>query len=71
MLKHQVVISVNNGKKAVITRGKLSLRERFMNFLFGKQKTMFVVVPSETVESVAIRECVSGQKEGGENQDAC
>ncbi len=59
MLKHQVVIDVTdpNGKTANVLRGgELTLRDRLLTRLLGKGQTMLVLVPSERVESVSIRE---------------
>ena len=59
MMKHQVVISVTdvNGKKqTVLTGGEFTLRDRILNLLFGKRQRVLVLVPSEIVESVSIKE---------------
>lgn len=59
MLRHQVVISVSDtkGKKVNVLRGgDIKLRDRILNFLLGKEQKMLVLVPSEIVESVAIKE---------------
>lgn len=59
MLRHQVVINVSDlgGKKVNVLRGgDIRLRDRLLNFLLGKEQKMLVLVPSEIVESVAIKE---------------
>jgi len=59
MMKHQVVISVSdvNGKKrTVLTGGDITLRDRFLNLLFGKRQRILVLVPSDSVQSVSIKE---------------
>ena len=59
MLRHQVVINVSDakGKKVNVLRGgDIKLRDRILNFLLGKEQKMLVLVPSEIVESVAIKE---------------
>jgi len=59
MLRHQVVINVSDakGKKVNVLRGgDIKLRDRLLNFLLGKEQKMLVLVPSEIVESVAIKE---------------
>ena len=59
MLKHQVVINVSDaaGKKInVLNGGDIKIRGRILNFLLGKQQRMLVLVPSDIVESVSIRE---------------
>ena len=40
-----------------LTRGgDIKLRDRILNFLLGKEQKMLVLVPSEIVESVSIKE---------------
>lgn len=59
MLKHQVVINISDpkGKTAnVLKGGDIKLRTRLLNFLFGEQYKMLVLVPSDSVQSVAIKE---------------
>lgn len=64
MLKHQVVINVSDpkGKQAnVLKGGDLKLRTRLLNFLFGEQYKMLVLVPSDSVKSVAIKEVIQSE----------
>jgi hypothetical protein len=59
MLKHQVVIDVtdpNGNKENVLQGGELTLRDRLLTRLLGKGQKMLVLVPSDRVESVSIRE---------------
>lgn len=59
MLKHQVVIDVTDpkGKKAnVLKGGEIKLRDKLFNFLLGKEQKMLVLIPSDLVESVAVKE---------------
>lgn len=59
MLKHQVLINVSDpkGKKVnVLKSGDIKLRTKLLNFLFGEQYKMLVLVPSELVQSVVIKE---------------
>lgn len=59
ILKHQVVISVSDSKeksKTVLMGGDIRLRDRFLNLLFGNKQRVLVLVPSDSVESVAIKE---------------
>lgn len=64
MLKHQVVIDVKDPKgrkENVLKGGEIKLRDKLLNLLLGKEQKMLVLVPSDIVESVAIREV---RKEG-------
>ena len=59
MLRHHVVINVSDtkGKKVNVLRGgDIKLRDRILNFLLGKEQKMLVLLPSEIVESVSIKE---------------
>jgi hypothetical protein len=59
MLRHHVVINVSDtkGKKVNVLRGgDIKLRDRILNFLLGKEQKMLVLVPSEIVDSVSIKE---------------
>ena len=59
MLKHQVVIDVtdHNGRTENVLRGgELTLRDRHLTRLLGNGQRMLVLVPSDRVESVSIRE---------------
>jgi len=65
MLKHQVTINVADatGKKAnVLKGGDLTLRDRVLNLLFGKQQKMLVLIPSDSVLSVTIKEVKAGNE---------
>lgn len=69
MLKHQVVIDVTDpkgNKENVLQGGELTLRDRLLTRLLGKGQKMLVLVPSDRVESVSIRE-MKGVK--GHEQD--
>lgn len=59
MLKHQVVIDVTDSKgnkEHVLRGGEFTLRDRLLTRLLGKGQKMLVLVPSDRVESVSIRE---------------
>ncbi len=69
MLKHKIVIDVAdpNGEKANVLRGgEIKLHNNLLNRLLGKGHKMLVLVPSDIVESVAIREI--GKKGEEENE---
>ena len=62
MMKHQIVINVRDPKgrtRTVLTGGDIKLRDRFLNLLFGKQQRVLVLVTSDSVESVLIKEVVA------------
>ncbi|SDN06713.1 hypothetical protein [Acetanaerobacterium elongatum] len=58
-MKHQIVINVSDPKgqkRTVLTGGDVKLRDRFLNLLFGKGQRVLVLVPADSVQSVAIKE---------------
>lgn len=59
MLKHQVEINISDAKgnkSKVLKGGEVKIRDKLLNFLLGDQQSFLVLVPSEIVESVSIRE---------------
>lgn len=70
MLKHHVVIDVTDpkGNKGHVLRGgELTLHDRLLTRLLGKGQKMLVLVPSDRVESVSIRE-MKGVKSYEQNE---
>ncbi len=64
MLKHQVEINVSDikgNKVNVLKGGDIKIRDRLLNLLLGKQQKLLVLVPSEIVESVSIKEVVKDE----------
>lgn len=63
-MRHTVSINVAkpSGPPIQVIRSRtLSIRKRFLDFLFGKSMKVMVVSPGDTVHTVEIRE----MKEGG------
>lgn len=58
MLKHKVEIRVNKkgDQRSVLTGGEITLRDKALSALFRKGHKMLVLVPADSVQSVAIRE---------------
>ncbi len=58
MLKHQIEINVltDDKLKNVIKSSELTLRNRILTALFGKEQRILVLVPADSVQSVAIKE---------------
>ena len=57
-MKHKMKISVSReplGMKLVHCR-KVSMRERFLRLIFGEKRTVTVIIPGDTVETVSIEE---------------
>lgn len=59
-LKIRVSKKPTNGRVASIRN--VSMRERFLKYLFGNKQKLTIIVPGDTVRELAISEA----KEGGE-----
>ena len=57
-MKHRLMINVSRDPPEVplMRCRRITMRERFLRRLFGEQLRMTVIVPGDTVESVAIEE---------------
>ena len=59
-MKHTLQISVSKKPKngGIVACRKVSVRERFLRFLFGNKTRLTVIVPGDTVEELEIKEIV-------------
>lgn len=57
-MKHTLQISVSKKPKngGIVACSKVSVRERFLRFLFGDKTRLTVIVPGDTVEELEIKE---------------
>ena len=57
-MKHTLQISVSKKPKndGIAAVRKVSLREKFLQFLFGDKTRLTVIVPGDTVQELEIRE---------------
>ena len=57
-MKHQLKISVSREPPAMnlMRCRRVSVRERFLRWLFGEKRRVTVIVPGDTVETVSIEE---------------
>lgn len=57
-MKHTLQISVSKKPKngGIVACRSVSVRERFLRFLFGDTTKLTVIVPGDTVECVSIKE---------------
>lgn len=63
-MKHNLKISVSDeGTTRIVRCKKTSIREKFLNLLFGESKRVTVIIPGDTVSGLSITE----EEEGGEN----
>ena len=57
-MKHNVTISISKEPKrnAIVTCKNVSVREKFLRFLFGDIRNVTILVPGNSVSEVAIQE---------------
>lgn len=64
-MKHKVSINIakpGSTPTQVVRSGKVQIRKKLLDFLFGQNMTVLVLSPGDTVQTVEIREV----REGGE-----
>ena len=61
-MKHNLKISVSKRPQTsgVITCRNISIRERFLRFMFGSKQRVTILIPGDSVEEVAICETMKG-----------
>jgi hypothetical protein len=67
MNTHSVCVNVtqpDGGKSTVLKVKEKNTRERFLSDLFGKKVKLLIVVPSDSVQQITIKE-----NKGGSNDD--
>ena len=66
-MKHRLKISVSRERPdiALMRCRKVSVRERFLRRLFGEKRSVTVIVPGDTVETVSIEELPEGGAASG------
>ena len=62
-MKHKLKISVSEekAKNVMVSLKSVSLRERFMKFLFGKKQKVTILVPGDTIQELAITNIKEGE----------
>jgi len=61
-MKHNLKISVSKRPQTsgVVTCRNISIRERFLRFMFGSKQRVTILIPGDSVEEVAICETMKG-----------
>lgn len=67
-MKHTLQISVSKKppEDGIVKCRHVTIREKFMRFLFGNKQRLTVIVPGDSVESLSINEI---SNEGGSNDE--
>lgn len=56
-MKHILKVDVSNeGTTGLVRCKKISIRERFLRFLFGEIRRVTVIIPGDTVSGLSITE---------------
>lgn len=61
-MKHKLKISVSKQPQAggIVSCRNVTLREKLLTYLLGKQEKVMVLIPGNTVESLSITEIPEG-----------
>lgn len=61
-MKHNLKISVSKQPQSggIISCRNVTIRERFLRFLFGDKQKLTILVPGDTVQELAISEAQEG-----------
>ena len=69
-MNHTLKVSVS--KKPVlgeiVSCRSVSIRERFLHFLFGDKQKLTIIVPGDSVQELAISEVMEGGNVHGKNE---
>ena len=67
-MRHKLKISVSRDppKMSLVHLQRFRVRERFLRLIFGEARDIAVIVPGDSVKTVAIEELP--EKGGGENE---
>ncbi len=67
---HTLRISVSKEPAGggIVSCRSISVRERFLRFLFGEKQRLAIIVPGGTVRELAVREIMEGGNSDGENE---
>ena len=64
-MNHSLKISVSDeGTTGLVRCKKTSIREKFLNFLFGQSKRVTLIIPGDTVREILITEEEKGDENG-------
>jgi len=57
-MKHKLKISISRDppEMRILRCRRVSVRERFLRFLFGEKRMVTVIIPGDTIETVTVEE---------------
>lgn len=67
---HTLRISVSErpAQGGIVSCRQVSVRERFLRFLFGEKQRLAIIVPGGSVRELAVSEIMEGGDPDGENE---
>ncbi len=67
---HTLRISVSErpAQGGIVSCCSISVRERFLRFLFGEKQRLAIIVPGGSVRELAVSEIMEGGNQDGENE---
>ncbi len=67
---HTLRISVSRepADSGIVSCRQVSMRERFLRFLFGEKQRLAIIVPGVSVRELAVSEIMEGGNSDGENE---
>ena len=72
-MKHSLTINVSKDLQSngIVACQSITLREKFLNKLLGAKQKVLVLVPGDSVESIAITEIEDGGTTDGKDVGTC
>ena len=69
-MKHTLKISVSRkpAMDRIVSYRHISVRERFLRFLLGEKQRFVIIMPSNSVQEMAISEVEEGEKRHGKSE---
>lgn len=69
-MKHTLQISVSKRPMTggIVNFRNVSIRERFLRFLFGEKRKLTIIVPGDSVQELAINEVGEGGTDYGKSE---
>lgn len=67
-MEHTISVSERSAQGVIVSCRQVSVRERFLRFLFGEKQRLAIVVPGGSVRELEVSEIMEGGDLDGENE---
>ena len=64
----RISVSKEPAAEGIVSCRNVSVRERFLRFLFGEKQRLTIIVPGGTVRELAVSEIMEGGNSDGESE---